>query len=50
MNESQEVAQVIDDLWELYNEFDVLQTRMGRQRRLLWPRLHRLESAMGMKE
>ena len=43
MNESQEVAQVIDDLWQVYEE-------MERQKGLLWTRLHRLEKAVGMKE
>jgi hypothetical protein len=43
MNESQQRRQIVDDLWEVYEE-------MERQKGLLWTRLHRLERALGMKE
>jgi len=43
MNESQQSRQIVDDLWEVYEE-------MERQKGLLWTRLHRLERALGMKE
>jgi len=43
VNESEEVAQVIEDLWDTYAKLDF---GMG----LFWTRLHRLERALGLKE
>ncbi len=41
--ESEKVAQVIEDLWDMYAELD-------RQKGILWTRLHRLERALGLKK
>lgn len=40
--ESEKVAQVIEDLWDMCAELDI-------QKGILWTRLHRLERALGLK-
>ena len=54
VNESEEVAQVIEDLWDTYAKLDIQKDRYPVGKRsevvLLWTRLHRLERALGLKE